>query len=103
RRRRAKRWADAIDGSFSRLTHQENMMNAKVLVLFAAGCIAINEVGLAGPSGDPSAISIDIGPFSVPAGAEVQLCRTLKLPVANPVAIDRIVSQGLPGLQHRSP
>lgn len=41
-----------------------------------------------------------MGPFSVPAGKEVQLCQTMKLPNDEPIAVNRFEALKLPGSHH---
>jgi hypothetical protein len=79
-------------------------MKRASLVLFAVGCSGQNVVGsVLDPNAPPVpslGFQLKVGPFDVPVGTEVQLCRTMKLPNDQPVSIDRLQISTQHGAHH---
>src|SRR5947207_11304692 len=79
---------------------EARMRRSVGLVLLLSACSAptsmpqapmpLNGNGLPDVAPPPMGEQVTIGPFDVPPGQEVQLCRTLKLPNTSPIAINRL-------------
>jgi hypothetical protein len=72
-----------------------------IALLLLGGCAGDNVVGTTidpNASSPPSqGLQLTIGPFNVPAGGEVQLCRTMKLPNIATILVNRITTKSSQG------
>jgi hypothetical protein len=74
------------------------------LTIVVGGCVGDNFVGTTidplAPAPPAAGYQLTVGPFDVPGGTEVQICRTMKLPNTMPIRINRFQVVTKSGTHH---